>query len=191
MGGRAVLLRTVNKRPLPRRFIWKARGFEDTADDQSVLADDVVVVGTIGAGSILTGTAEQQISQLQSSSASRRTASQAGFLLLSQSGERPERYVENFRFDTMPSSPILQAWANQFAVRVLQVLVEPQAGGGLRTEEPAWPCAPPAVRAAGRPRSVRSGRRRTGRRWRRGGGSGCTPRWSPPSCSRPRSIGRP
>ena len=38
MGGRAVLLRTVNKRPLPRRFIWKARRFEDTADDQSVLA---------------------------------------------------------------------------------------------------------------------------------------------------------
>src|SRR5207249_10615442 len=48
----------------------------------------------------------------QSSSASRRTASHAGFLLLSQSGERPERYGESFRFDTMPSRPILQAWAN-------------------------------------------------------------------------------
>src|SRR5262249_6579705 len=30
---------------------------------------------------------------------------------LSQSGERPERYIEASRFDTMPSSPILQAWA--------------------------------------------------------------------------------
>src|SRR6266480_5501817 len=47
-----------------------------------------------------------------SSSSSRRTASQAGFLLLSQSGERPLRYVESFRFETMPSSPILQACAN-------------------------------------------------------------------------------
>src|SRR5262249_10400671 len=48
----------------------------------------------------------------QSSSSSRRTASHAGFLLLSQSGERPERYIDVFRFETMPSRPILQAWAN-------------------------------------------------------------------------------
>src|SRR5260370_42608521 len=48
----------------------------------------------------------------QSSSASRRTASHAGFLLLSQSGERPLRYGESFRFDTIPSSPILQAYSN-------------------------------------------------------------------------------
>src|SRR5262245_19837945 len=47
----------------------------------------------------------------QSSSSSRFTAGAAAFLILSQSGERPERYIESFRFDTMPSSPILQAWA--------------------------------------------------------------------------------
>jgi hypothetical protein len=35
----------------------------------------------------------------------------AVFFILSQSGERPERYIESLRFDTMPSSPILQAWA--------------------------------------------------------------------------------
>jgi hypothetical protein len=48
----------------------------------------------------------------QSSSASRFTASHAGFLLLSQSGERLERYVNILRFDTMSSRPILHAWAN-------------------------------------------------------------------------------
>jgi hypothetical protein len=31
---------------------------------------------------------------------------------LSQSGERPERYVDILRFDTMSSRPILYAWAN-------------------------------------------------------------------------------
>src|SRR5499433_1601128 len=46
-----------------------------------------------------------------SSSASRFTAGAAAFFILSQSGERPERYIESFRFDTMPSSPILHAWA--------------------------------------------------------------------------------
>ena len=39
----------------------------------------------------------------QSSSASRLTAGASGFLLLIQSGERPERYRESFRFDTMPA----------------------------------------------------------------------------------------
>src|SRR5215813_13283012 len=47
----------------------------------------------------------------QSSSASRFTAGAARLFILSQSGERPERYIESLRFDTMPSSPILQAWA--------------------------------------------------------------------------------
>src|SRR5215468_12384455 len=47
----------------------------------------------------------------QSSSSSRFTAGAAGFFIFSQSGERPERYIESLRFDTMPSSPILQAWA--------------------------------------------------------------------------------
>src|ERR1700730_18090536 len=45
----------------------------------------------------------------QSSSASRVTAGACGFLLLIQSGERPERYRESLRFDTIPSSPSLQA----------------------------------------------------------------------------------
>ena len=45
----------------------------------------------------------------QSSSASRFTAGAFGFLILSQSGERPERYVEPSRFDTIPSQPSLQA----------------------------------------------------------------------------------
>jgi hypothetical protein len=37
------------------------------------------------------------------SSASRFTADAAGFLILSQSLTRPERYAELSRFDTMPS----------------------------------------------------------------------------------------
>jgi hypothetical protein len=37
---------------------------------------------------------------------------QPEFFILSRSGERPERNVESFRFDTMPSSPNLQAWRN-------------------------------------------------------------------------------
>src|SRR5262249_32620838 len=39
----------------------------------------------------------------QSSSASRFTAGAFAFFILSQSGERPERYIECLRFDTMPS----------------------------------------------------------------------------------------
>jgi hypothetical protein len=46
---------------------------------------------------------------LKSSSASRFTAGAFGFSLFSQCGERPELYGELRRFDTMPSSPILQA----------------------------------------------------------------------------------
>jgi hypothetical protein len=40
-----------------------------------------------------------------SSSASRFTAGAAGFFILSQSGERPERYVGSFRFDTILRAP--------------------------------------------------------------------------------------
>jgi len=39
----------------------------------------------------------------QSSSASRFTAGASAFFILSQSGARPERYIECLRFDTMPS----------------------------------------------------------------------------------------
>jgi hypothetical protein len=42
----------------------------------------------------------------QSYSASRRTASHAGFFILSQSGDRPDRYCESLRFETMPSNTI-------------------------------------------------------------------------------------
>jgi hypothetical protein len=42
----------------------------------------------------------------QSYSASRRTASHAGFFILSQSGDPPDRYCESLRFETMPSNTI-------------------------------------------------------------------------------------
>ena len=37
------------------------------------------------------------------------TAGASGFLLLIQSGERPDLYRDSFRFETMPSRPSLQA----------------------------------------------------------------------------------
>jgi hypothetical protein len=46
-----------------------------------------------------------EIVTAQSSSASRFTAGAAGFLILGQYGERPERYRDSNRFDTMPSQP--------------------------------------------------------------------------------------
>jgi hypothetical protein len=45
----------------------------------------------------------------QSSSASRVTAGAVGFLTFIQSGERPDRYDEPSRLDTMPSQPSAQA----------------------------------------------------------------------------------
>ena len=45
----------------------------------------------------------------QFSSASRLTASQSGFFILIQSGDRPERYTERRSLLTMPSSFSLQA----------------------------------------------------------------------------------
>src|SRR5262249_42055618 len=48
--------------------------------------------------------------QPHSSSASRFTAGASGFLNFSQSFHRPERERGPSRFDTIPSSPILQAW---------------------------------------------------------------------------------
>ena len=45
---------------------------------------------------------------LKSSSTSRFTAGAFVFFILSHSGERPERYVEPFRFETVPSRPSLQ-----------------------------------------------------------------------------------
>jgi hypothetical protein len=45
----------------------------------------------------------------QSSSASRFTAGASGFLNFSQSFVLPDRYCEPSRFETIPSSPSLQA----------------------------------------------------------------------------------
>jgi hypothetical protein len=51
----------------------------------------------------LCGALEQQTAHRpQSSSASRFTAGASEFFILSQSGERPERWGEFFLFDTMP-----------------------------------------------------------------------------------------
>jgi hypothetical protein len=44
---------------------------------------------------------QQRTHRLQSSSSSRFTAGCAGFFILSQSGERPERYGESLRFETI------------------------------------------------------------------------------------------
>src|SRR5262245_2321183 len=51
----------------------------------------------------------RQHSLPHSSSASRFTAGASGFLNFNQSGERPLRYREPSRLDTIPSRPILQA----------------------------------------------------------------------------------
>ncbi len=48
-----------------------------------------------------------QCAEPQSSSASRFTASAFGFLTFTQCGERPERYSDPRRFDTIPSQPSL------------------------------------------------------------------------------------
>jgi hypothetical protein len=53
--------------------------------------------------------AEHGLTRRQSSSASRRTAGAAGFFIFTQCLDRPDRYVEPSRFDTMPSQPSLQA----------------------------------------------------------------------------------
>jgi hypothetical protein len=95
----------------------------------------------------------RHLSLPQSSSASRRTASHAGFLLLSQSGERPERYVDIFRFDTMPSSPHLAGMSEAGRPVRFDVLVEPDARGRLgQGRGKRGLAAPPAGRGAGRRR---------------------------------------
>jgi hypothetical protein len=53
----------------------------------------------------------------QSSSASRFTAAQTGFFILSQSGERRERWIESFLFDTISSHPAPQPWPPRRAGR--------------------------------------------------------------------------
>src|SRR5438552_19156778 len=51
----------------------------------------------------------------QSSSASRVTAGALGFLTFTQYLDRPERYCEPSRFDTMPSQPSLQACSKRMS----------------------------------------------------------------------------
>jgi len=83
---------------------------------------------------------------------------------LSQSGERPERYVESFRFDAMPSSPRKHSGIRSRHL-VLDVLVEPDAGADFdqdrasvalwtskrlaaqRGSSPRCPCPPEAAGA--------------------------------------------
>jgi hypothetical protein len=58
------------------------------------------------------------VGTLQSSSFSPApTAAQAGFFILSESGERPERWREILRFDTMPSQTERAAMVNKSAVK--------------------------------------------------------------------------
>src|SRR6516165_9105907 len=52
---------------------------------------------------------DKSLQRPQSSSASRFTAGAFGFLTFTQCGERPDRYIEPSRFDTMPSQTQLQA----------------------------------------------------------------------------------
>src|SRR5262245_58071521 len=80
---------------------------------RSILATALVIGVAAREGVFgMMGEKRGRVQRPQSSSASRLTASQVGFFDLSQSGERPLRYCESLRFDTMPSRPILQAWAN-------------------------------------------------------------------------------
>jgi hypothetical protein len=73
---------------------------------------------------------------------------QPGFFILSQSGERPERYVESFRFDTMPSSPSLQAWRNTISPSSCFCINATVAGGtGLTTPGGHGPFGAGALRA--------------------------------------------
>jgi hypothetical protein len=99
----------------------------------------------------------------QCSSASRFTAGACGFLNLSQSGERPDRYRDPSRFETIPSSPILQAcWKT--------VLVEAHTVCGVtrfrRDRYQCWSCI--CARQDGLPIGDRFGgaffRHRNGRR---------------------------
>jgi hypothetical protein len=61
---------------------------------------------------ICTATGELAFHEPQSSSRSRRTASQAGFFDLSQTFDGPLRYGESSLFETMPSRPNRQARSN-------------------------------------------------------------------------------
>jgi hypothetical protein len=67
----------------------------------------------------------------QSSSASRFTAAQAGFFILSQWGERPERWVESLRFDTIAFEAELTGKGEDGRAVAFDILVESNAGAGL------------------------------------------------------------
>src|SRR5262249_83878 len=64
----------------------------------------------------------------RSSSASRVTAAQAG-----QSGERPERSGQSFRFETMPSRPSLHAWRHCLTTGAFGFLLLIQRGCAVRS----------------------------------------------------------
>src|SRR5215470_5036946 len=48
-----------------------------------------------------------------------------------RSEERPERYAESLRFETMPSRPILQVWAKTVGPSPSMCSFEPNVGAGL------------------------------------------------------------
>ena len=61
VGGRVVFGVAVCQRPLSRHSIREASGLVDAADDQSVLADDVVVVLTVGARPAFRSATEEKV----------------------------------------------------------------------------------------------------------------------------------
>jgi hypothetical protein len=71
-------------------------------------ARQVIVARRCSPAATLILASYRHIPSPQSSSASRFTAGAAGFLTLIQSGERPRRYIDPSRFDTMPSQPSLR-----------------------------------------------------------------------------------
>jgi hypothetical protein len=70
-----------------------------------------------------------------SSSSSRFTAGASAFFILSQSGERPERYGEPFRFDTMDAfQPELACVPKHGLAVAFDMLVKLDARAGLGHE---------------------------------------------------------
>jgi hypothetical protein len=84
------------------------------------------------------GDGRHQSQRPQSSSASRFTADARGFLILSQCGERPERYAEPSRLETMPSQPSLHACFEYAVAVTLVVLLSTMPGCGPRTNRASF-----------------------------------------------------
>src|SRR5205823_13921729 len=70
----------------------------------------------------------------QFSSSSRFTAGASAFFILSQSGERPDRYSESFRFVTIPFKAELARVPKHGLAVAVHVLVELHASAGVRLD---------------------------------------------------------